>query len=181
MKISRFIKSCGVATVATLLLTPAAFADSGFFLGGAYGDASFNADSISSFDQDSAPYKIMAGYIFDMPVVDIAIEAAWNDFGSQEGDVLQVPASAEADGLSAFVVGGVDFGLFGLFAKAGMVSWDAELDFGGLIESQDGTDPAYGIGMRLTFSSLETRLEYEVFDFDDVDLDMVSLGLLWRF
>jgi hypothetical protein len=123
----------------------------------------------------------MAGYIFDMPVVDIAIEAAYNDFGSQDGDVLQVPADVEADGLSAFVVGGVDFGLFGIFAKAGMVSWDAEITAGGLSASEDGTDPAYGVGMRLTFSSIEARLEYEVFDFDDVDLDMVSLGVLWRF
>jgi len=181
MKLSRFVKRCGVATLATLLLTPAAFADSGFFIGGAYGDADFDADSGSSFDQDSAPYKIMAGYIFDMPVVDIAIEAAYNDFGSQDGDVLLVPAEVDADGLSAFVVAGVDFGLFGVFAKAGMVSWDADLNIGGLRASEDGTDPAYGLGMRLTFSSVEARLEYEVFDFDDVELDMVSLGLLWRF
>jgi hypothetical protein len=181
MKFSRFVKSCGVATLATLLLTPAAFADSGFFIGGAYGDLSFEDDAGTSFDQDSAPYKIMAGYIFDMPVFDIAIEAAYNDFGSQDGDVLQVPASAEADGLSAFVVGGFDFGLFGIFAKAGMVSWDADFNQGGQTFSDDGTDPAYGLGMRLTFSSIEARLEYEVFDFDDADVDMVSLGLLWRF
>ena len=181
MKVSRFIKSCGVATLATLLLAPAAYADSGFFIGGAYGDLSFDADSTSDFDQDSAPYKIMAGYIFDMPVVDIAIEAAYNDFGTQEGDVLLVPAEVDATGLSAFVVGGIDFGLFGMFAKAGVVSWDADLDIGGLRDSEDGTDPAYGIGMRLTFSSIETRLEYEVFDFDDTDVDMVSLGVLWRF
>ena len=181
MKVSRFMNRCGVATLAALLLTPAAYADSGFFVGGAYGDASFDADSFSSFDQDSAPYKIMAGYIFDMPVFDIAIEAAYNDFGSQEGDVLQVPADVDATGLSAFVVGGLDFGIFGIFAKAGMVSWDADLNVGGQRGSDDGTDPAYGVGARLMFSSLEARLEYEVFDFDDVDLDMVSLGLIWRF
>jgi len=181
MKFSRFVKSCGVATVAALLLAPAAYADSGFFIGGAYGDLSLDADSGSNFDQDSAPYKIMAGYIFDMPVIDIAIEAAYNDFGTQEGDVLQVPAEVDATGLSAYVTGGVDFGIFGLFAKAGLVSWDADLDLGGLRDSDSGSDPAYGIGARLTFSSIETRLEYEVFDFDGVDLDMVSLGLIWRF
>ena len=181
MKVSRIVKSCGVATLATLLLAPAAYADSGFFIGGAYGDLNFDADSGSSFDQDSAPYKIMGGYIFDMPVFDIAIEAAYNDFGTQEGDVLLVPAEVDATGYSAFVVGGLDWGLFGIFAKAGMVSWDADLDIGGLTGSEDGTDPAYGVGMRLTFSSVEARLEYEVFDFDDVDVDMVSLGLLWRF
>ena len=45
MKFSRFVKSCGVATVAALLLAPAAYADSGFFIGGAYGDLSLDADS----------------------------------------------------------------------------------------------------------------------------------------
>jgi hypothetical protein len=178
MKLSRFVKRCGVATLATLLLTPAAFADSGFFVGGAYGTLDVD-ETGTNFDEDSAPYKIMAGYIFDMPVVDIAIEAAYNDFGSQEDNNAQL--ALDADGLSAFVVGGVDFGLFGIFAKAGMVSWDAELDFGGLSDSEDGTDPAYGLGMRLTFSSVEARLEYELFDFDGVDVDMVSLGVLWRF
>jgi len=181
MKVSRFVKRCGVATLAALLLTPAAYADSGFFIGGAYGDLSFEDDAGSNFDQDSAPYKIMAGYIFDMPVFDIAIEAAYNDFGTQDGDILQQPVSAEADGLSAFVVGGLDWGLFGVFAKAGIVSWDADLSGAGQTVSEDGTDPAYGVGMRLTFSSVEARLEYEVFDFDDTDVDMVSLGLLWRF
>jgi hypothetical protein len=177
MKFSRFVKSCSVATLATLLLTPAAFADSGFFIGGAYGTLDIEDDG-GTFDEDSAPYKIMAGYIFDMPVVDIAIEAAYNDFGSQEDDLGLV--NLDADGLSAFVVGGVDFGLFGIFAKAGMVSWDAEIS--GLVsDSDDGTDPAYGIGMRLTFSSVEARLEYEVFEFDGLDVDMVSLGVLWRF
>jgi hypothetical protein len=175
MKFSQFAKRCGVATAAALLLAPAAYADSGFFIGGAYGDADLDVSG-ESFDQDSAPYKIMAGYIFDMPVVDVAIEAAYNDFGSQEA----VLGDVDADGLSAFVVGGVDFGIFGMFAKAGMVSWDAKLS-GIVNDSEDGTDPAYGVGMRLTFSSIETRLEYERFDFDDANLDMISLGLIWRF
>jgi hypothetical protein len=180
MKVSRLVKSCGAATLAALLLTPAAYADSGVFFGASYGSLSFD-DVNSSFDQDSAPYKIMAGYIFDMPVVDIAIEAAYNNFGSQEGDILQIPAEVDADGLSAFVVGGLDWGLFGVFAKAGMVSWDVDQNWGGLVTSADGTDPAYGLGMRLTFSSIEVRGEYEVFEFDNADVDMYSLGVLWRF
>ena len=181
MKFATTVRLFGATAVASLLLAPAAYADSGWFIGGAYGDLDFEDDLGTNFDQDSAPYKIMAGYIFDMPVVDIAIEAAYNDFGTQEGDVLQVPSVVDATGLSAFVTGGLDFGLFGVFAKAGLVSWDADLDVGGLTGSEDGTDPAYGVGMRLTFSSIEARLEYELFDFDDVDVDMVSLGVIWRF
>ena len=180
MKFAKSVRLYSAALLATLIITPAAYADSGFFVGGAYGELEYS-ELNSSFDQDSAPYKIMGGYIFDMPVFDIAIEAAYNDFGTQGGDVLAVPASIDAEGLSAFVVGGLDWGLFGVFAKAGMVSWDADFSAGGLSGSDDGTDPAYGAGMRLTFSSAEVRLEYEVFDFNAVDVDMYSLGLLWRF
>jgi hypothetical protein len=62
-----------------------------------------------------------------------------------------------------------------------MVSWDVDQNWGGLVTSADGTDPAYGLGMRLTFSSIEVRGEYEVFEFDNADVDMYSLGVLWRF
>ena len=179
MKFAKSVRLFSAAILATLIITPAAYADSGFFVGGAYGELEFS-EVDSSFDQDSAPYKIMGGYIFDMPVFDIAIEAAYNDFGSQEDNSV-LPVSIDADGLSAFVVGGLDWGLFGVFAKAGMVSWDADLDVGGLSASEDGTDPAYGAGFRFTFSSVEVRAEYEVFDFNAVDVDMYSLGVLWRF
>ena len=177
MKFATTVRLFATAAVASLLLAPAAQADSGFYLGAAYGSLDIEDDG-GSFDEDTAPYKIMGGYIFDVPAFDLAVEVAYNDFGSQEDNAQLV--SLDADGLSGYVVGGIDFGIFGMFAKLGMVSWDA--DISGLISgSEDGTDPAYGVGLRLTFSSLETRLEYELFDFDGVDVDMVSLGVLWRF
>ena len=180
MKISQFVKSCGVATVATLLLAPAAFADSGFFIGGSIGDTTI--DDGAGFDESDSSYKVMVGYIFDMPAVDFGIEAAYVDFGAPSGDVFQVPAEIDVTALTAFGTVGLDWGLFGIFAKAGFVSWDADLEFGGLQGSDDGTDPAYGVGFRLGFSSIEVRAEYEVFDIADTDsVDMLSLGVIWRF
>ena len=109
MKFAKSVRLYSAALLATLIIMPAAYADSGFFVGGAYGELQYS-ELNSSFDQDSAPYKIMGGYIFDMPVVDIAIEAAYNDFGSQEDNSV-LPSSIAAEGLSAFVVGGLDWGL----------------------------------------------------------------------
>ena len=177
MKFATTVRLFSAAAVASLLLAPAAQADSGFYIGGAYGTLDIEDDG-GEFDEDTAPYKIMGGYIFDMPVVDFAIEAAYVDFGSQE-DSLGV-LELDATGLSAFGIAGVDFGLFGIFGKLGFVSWDADLS-GVIDDSESGTDPAYGLGMRLTFSSVEARLEYELFDFDGVDVDMLSLGVIWRF
>ena len=77
-----------------------------------------------------------------------------------------------------------DFGLFGIFGKVGYASWDLKASASGLgSASIDGTDLAYGLGMRLNFSSVEVRLEYEQFDVDDApnEIDLLALGVVWRF
>jgi hypothetical protein len=178
MKFATSVRLFGAAAVASLLLAPAAHADSGFYLGASVGDTSVD---LGDFEESDTSWKGFGGYIFDMPVLDFAIEAAYIDFGSQSGDLLQVPAAIEATGIGAFGLVGVDFGLFGMFAKAGYVSWDADQQFGGLSASEDGTDPGYGIGFRLNFSSVEVRAEYEIFEFEDADVDMATIGVLWRF
>ena len=178
MKFATTVRLFGAAAVASLLLAPAAQADSGFYLGASVGDTSVELDD---FDESDTSWKAFGGYIFDMPVVDFAVEAAYIDFGSQGGELLQVPAAIDATGLGAFGLVGLDWGLFGMFAKAGFVSWDADLELGGLSDSDSGTDPGYGIGFRLNFSSIEVRAEYELFEFEDADVDMATIGVLWRF
>ena len=178
MKFATTARLFGAAAVASLLLAPAAQADSGFYLGASVGDTSVEFDD---FDESDTSWKAFGGYIFDVPVVDFAVEAAYIDFGSQGGEILQVPAAIDATGLGAFGLVGVDFGVFGFFAKAGYVSWDADLDLGGLSDSDDGTDLGYGVGFRLNFSSLELRAEYELFEFEDADVDMATVGVVWRF
>jgi OOP family OmpA-OmpF porin len=90
----------------------------------------------------------------------------------------------DATALTAFGTAGVDFGMFGFFGKLGVVDWDLKASASGFGSvSESGTDTAYGIGMRLTFSSLEVRAEYELFDISDADdeIDMLSVGVVWRF
>jgi hypothetical protein len=166
------------AALVTLLLAPVAQADSGFYLGASVGETSVDIDA---FDESDSSWKAYGGYIIDVPVVDFAVELAYLDFGSPSGNVMQVPAALDATGLGAFGLVGIDFGIFGLFAKAGVVSWDADLNFGGLRDKEDGTDPGYGVGARLTFSSIEVRAEYEIFEFEDADVELATLGLVWRF
>lgn len=178
MKFATTARLFGAATVASLLLAPAAQADSGFYIGGSVGDTSIDFGNID--DSDSS-WKVFGGYIFDMPVVDFAVEAAYVDFGGPSGNSPLGPYEASADALTAMGLVGLDFGLFGVFAKAGFASWDGDSSLGGVSGSDSGTDPGYGIGFRLNFSSLEIRAEYEVFEFSDVDVDMTSLGVLWRF
>jgi outer membrane immunogenic protein len=188
MTVTRSVISRSAAALAILvamLMGPAANADSGFYIGGSIGNAAMTVADIDvgvEFDDNDSAWKGFAGYIVDMPVVDFGIEAGYVDFGAPSDTVLGEEVELDVTGLSAFGLIGVDWGFFGMFAKAGVVSWDAEFAVNDVsLESEDGSDSAYGVGFRFTFSSVEVRLEYEVFDVEDADVDMASLGVLWRF
>jgi outer membrane immunogenic protein len=93
-----------------------------------------------------------------------------------------VDLSVSVSGYSAFALAGVNLGPVGLFVKGGIASWDADLVIADLRGSIDGSDPAYGVGLRFTLGSVEIRGEYEVLDIEDTDdVYMATLGLAWRF
>jgi len=72
--------------------------------------------------------------------------------------------------------------LFGLFAKAGMSAWNNELTIGQVSTDSSGTDPVYGLGARLRFASITTRLEYEYYDLENTnDNSMTSISVMYNF
>lgn len=184
---------------AVLGLTLSSFAsagsDSGLYVGGSIGSASvdysteeFDADtngfdSIDFDDSDSA-YKIFVGYNFGIiPLLDLAVEGGYVNFGEQSGTFNLVNAvSSEVDGWNAFGLAALNLGPFGLFAKMGFLSWDG--DIGAAIDSgfdDSGTDPAYGIGAKFQIASVQLRAEYEWYDLDPVEIDYFSVGAAWVF
>ena len=149
-------------------------ADSGFYIGAGVGDASVN---VSDFDESDSAYKIFGGYnIGFIPLVDFAVEASYVDFGKPSSSA----GSVEVSGVNAFGLAGLSFGPFGVFAKAGMLSWDADSTLGAT-SSESGSDPAYGVGARFAFGSFAVRAEYEVYDLDSTDVDMVSVSGVYTF
>lgn len=166
-----------------------AFADSGFFLGANAGSSSvsgeiedpFEGEDID-FDEGDFAWKVYGGYAFDLPLIDFGVELGYFDLGSPSAEVLSEELSIDVSGLSAFALAGVNLGPVGVFVKAGMASWDADLAIDDIRASEDGSDPAYGAGLRLVFGSLEIRAEYELIDIDDVDdVYLASAGFAWRF
>jgi outer membrane immunogenic protein len=148
--------------------------DSGVYVGAGVGDASVKD---GDFDASDSAYKIFGGYnIGFIPLVDFAVEASYVDFGNPSTSAGNV----EATGLNAFGLAGLSFGPFGVFAKAGMINWDADSTFGATSSSDSGTDPAYGVGARFAIGSFAVRAEYEVYDLD-ADLDMVSVSGVFTF
>jgi hypothetical protein len=73
-----------------------------------------------------------------------------------------------------------------LFAKVGLVSWDADIRaaFEDIVDrdSDSGTDPTFGLGVALRLGSFAVRAEGELFDVDGTDdLYMVSVGATYTF
>jgi len=150
-------------------------AESGFYLGAGVGDATVKD---SGFDASDSAYKVFGGYnIGFIPLVDFAVEASYVDFGKPSTSA----GSVEVTGLNAFGLAGLSFGPFGIFAKAGAISWDADSTFGNTTSSDSGSDPAYGVGARFAIGSFAVRAEYEVYDLDDTDLEMVSVSGVFTF
>ena len=151
-------------------------ADSGFYLGLGYGDATTENNE---FDKSDSAYKVFGGYNFGIiPLVDLAIEASYADFGNPSTSIKE----AEVTGLSVFGLAGLSFGPFGIFAKAGVIDWDGDTRDGTVSNSESGTDPAYGIGARLVLGSFAVRAEYELYDLDsDLEVGMASISGVYTF
>jgi len=151
-------------------------ADNGIYIGAGVGQANVDIDG-GPFDVngDDTGYKAIAGF---RPLDFFAVEVNYIDFGTVEDSGAKV----DADALAAYAVGFLPVGPVDLFAKAGVADSDASLSTAVGRFKSDGTDFAYGAGVQFRFLSLSARLEYEVFDLDDVDdLNMLTLGLTYTF
>ncbi len=190
------IRSSIITLFAALVFAPlTAIADSGFYVGGSVGGATLEVDfgdtGIPDFpteiDEDDTAYKLFAGYKFDLPGIDLGIEGGYVDFGKPDFgvEVADVAVDVELDptGFNLWGIAGIDVGPFDLFAKLGYIFWDLEVDVPDVSvrESDDGSDIGYGVGVGFGLGPLLLRGEYEVYDIEDADLSMVSLGIAYQF
>jgi hypothetical protein len=184
------VSTCASAAALGLMPFADANADSGPYIGGSVGSVTIQAEvpdenlgEVFEFDENDFAWKAFGGYNFDLAVVDLAIEGGYVDLGSPSGDLLGSSVGLDITGWDVFGLVGINLGPVGLFAKAGMISWDADATIDAIdAGSDDGTDPAYGIGARFTLGTLEIRGEYEYFDIDSAeDVYMLSAGLVFNF
>jgi len=184
----RLLAGSAVALLAFASLLGPADAMADGYLGASIGQSGVELDAGDPiqpliFDEEDFAWKAYGGFTFDVAVVELGIEGGYVDLGGPSGDVLGSQVEVDADGFDVFGVLGVDVGPLGVFAKAGMIAWDASISVDGFdAGSDDGTDPAYGVGARFGLGSLELRVEYEIFDIEDAeDVTLLSAGLVWRF
>ena len=173
------MKICTALLATTLLASAPAMAaeDGGFYVGAGIGTFSVDSDEATSF-------KVLAGFDFNKY---FAAELEYIDssnFEETEGD-FAIEASVTAFNVS--VVGKVPVGeKFSLFAKFGMVFYDidAKITEFGFTESASLSeeDVSYGVGAGFAFTeNFGARIEYQGFDIQDTDTDLISASVTWRF
>lgn len=164
--------------------------DSGFYLGGSVGNAEvdysdhdpdFGNFDIDFKDDDNA-YKVFGGYNFGVvPLLNLAVEAAYINFGKYEDEIANIKSKVELDVVTLQGLIGFNLGPVGVFGKAGLANWDGDFKSTLGHASESGTDPVYGIGAKLQFGSFAVRAEYEMFDLDKFDVDYYSVGASYTF
>lgn len=177
--------------IAAMLPLPAA-ADSGFYIGGSAGGAAIEANTgdigavtipglPSSIDEDDTALKAFIGYRFELPVISLGVEGGYVDLGQPEIDILGDALVLDVTGMNLWGIASLDMGLFDVFGKLGYISWDVEADYLGESASGDGSDMGYGLGAAFYVGPLQIRGEYEIYDLDDTDVSMLSVGVAFQF
>ena len=165
--------------------------ESGFYVGSSVGSAAVEAninepelpDPPPVFDEDDLGWKVFAGYNFALgEAFTLGVEGGYNDLGKPSADVASIPISLDPTAWTVYGTAGFDFGPIGVFGKYGLIDWDVDAFVNDFPFSDDGSDPAYGVGLKANLGSWELRAEYEIFDISDVeDVTLLSLGFVYRF
>jgi OOP family OmpA-OmpF porin len=168
----------GIALALALGTAPALGADNGIYLGASVGQSNVEDGSID-FDASATGFKGIVGWRF----LDwLAVEGNYVDFGSGSDRIFDDKVEVSADGLSLSAIGFLPVGPVDLFARVGAFDWSGDIRSAELGRgSADGTDLTYGLGVQFRVWSLSLRAEYERYELDDVDADMISVGVTWTF
>lgn len=184
---NRHLAGAAAALMASALMFAPAETKAEVYLGASIGQAGVELDVPAvqplAFDENDFAWKAFVGYQWQLTAISLGVEGGYVDLGAPSGDVLGSRIEVDSDGFDAFGTLGFNLGPVGVFAKYGVIAWDASASIDGIdAGSDDGTDPAYGIGAKIGLGSLDIRAEYEIFDIEDTDdVTMISVGLVWSF
>lgn len=184
--------------------------ETGFYIGANFGFTSIDAGNTEqdvrnslqglgfssinvAFDESSTGFKILGGYQINP---NVAVEGYYANLGTYDlsvsttGPVVSGGGELKLTGVGIDVLGMIPFGgsLSG-FGRVGVIRWESEFDFSatgpggtsGSSGSDDGTELKFGLGVQWRLSPrLRIRAEWEYYNFEE-SLNMLSLGLAYRF
>ena len=197
-----------LALTVALGATSAQAADTGFYIGGSFGQsqisdfsgsdldselATLGITSTTTTDDSDSGWKVFAGYKI---MKNLAVEGSYTNLGEATArTVVTTPLAGtfnttlEFESWSISAVGILPLNdQFSLFARLGLNVWSLDGSTTGtgsgsaVTTGDDGADVVYGLGASYNFSqNLSLRGEWERYDFDGSDVDLLSVGLAWAF
>ncbi len=129
--------------------------------------------------------RLAAGYQF---IPWLSVDLAHVDFGDFDGSTPNSlggsdPFSASANGLELGLVGRIPLGdRFAITAKVGKMWWDSEIQVGAQSQSDSGNSFVYGLGAEVELNEVFALTgAWQRVDISDADVDLLSIGLKFRF
>ncbi len=206
---SRKISGVLFSVVALAMCGTASAATPGWYLGVGAGESDADVSSgdvnqdmaeagitgTSSVDDTDTAWKIFAGYQYNRY---LGVEVGYVDLGEIDVDAITtaptaatIKADVETQGVALSVVGSYPINdKFSVFGRVGAFYWDTEASAAAVVsgavakasEDDDGIDLLFGAGAEYGFTrNIGVRLEWERYDVDGDDVDMISGNLLYRF
>lgn len=138
-------------------------------------------------DEDDSAFRVFFGLELAGP---LAVEVGYRDLGRVTDQSGVVAVTSESDGVDAFAIGFLKLGPVALFAKGGVIVWDSELETRApsgvgvpdIRVKDDGTDFAWGVGVKFEIGKIALRGEYEQLEMDLPDqVSVVSVGISYEF
>lgn len=159
-------------------------ADLGFYAGASVGQSKADCGGLPNCDDKDTAYRIFGGYKFHP---NIGVEGGYAPLGNIEGSGLKLESNAwDIVGVGSWPLGNN----FSILGKLGF--YNAEVKASGIASGKKTTtDLTYGIGGQYDFNrNLGLRLEWNRYASvkgpdsvggDKSDIDVLSVGALWRF
>jgi hypothetical protein len=161
----------------------------GLYLGVGLGDFSTGIDDINDvdeanldFDSDESAERLFAGWRFNR-VVALQLDRVDFKHSRDARNALNV-FSTHAESFAPSVVGTLPLGPVELFARAGILWYDIEIERNNTaLADNSSRDPVFGAGIGVTIAEhLNLRAEYEVVEIDGLDdPNAVWHAAAWRF
>ena len=179
---------------AALAASPAAAERGDIYVGAYYGLADVEVRSGDAFDQvidgDENALSYEFGYRFHR---NVGVEAGYHDLSKVDGSILpcaegvpcsEIPIRGKFTGLTLAVAPRFEVaGRVGIFAKAGLVAWDANIDAPGdaldvAVDDLDRGDTIFGFGVDVRIiTGLSGVAKWESMG----DIELVSVGVRLTF
>jgi OOP family OmpA-OmpF porin len=137
-----------------------------------------------SEDLTDTGWKLAIGNQFNP---NVALEFGYADLGEAKVTAAGVSCKADANGFGASVVGSLPAAnQLSFTGRVGLFRWDESITCSAgaasVSDSDSGTDLAFGVGVRYDITkTVGVRGEWERYDLDDADVDMLSFGVVVKF